>query len=126
MEENQTIQSKSFHCGFGKASSKAVSPPPHAGLQCETKENECAPKHDSAPPRCLNGGQCVDGVSHYSCNCLPGFAGQHCEGDVNECLSRPCHSPGTLDCVQLTNDYKCSCRLGYTGRERTHLASCFC
>ncbi|GIY93907.1 hypothetical protein CEXT_608961 [Caerostris extrusa] len=30
-----------------------------------------------------------------------------CEGDVNECLTDPCSSPGTQDCVQLVNDYRC-------------------
>jgi len=26
-----------------------------------------------------NGGSCVDGVNNYSCNCLVGFTGGHCE-----------------------------------------------
>lgn len=85
------------------------------GLQCEVNEDDCAPKPGSWEPRCLNGGQCVDGVGHYTCTCPPGFTGQQCEGDVNECLSRPCHAPGSLDCVQMVNDYQCRCRLGYTG-----------
>ncbi len=28
---------------------------------------------------CSNGGSCVDGVNSYSCNCLVGFTGDHCE-----------------------------------------------
>ena len=90
-------------------------PPPPAGPQCKVKDNECAPKAGSWGPKCQNGGQCMDGVGRYMCSCPPGFAGEHCEGDVNECLSGPCHAPGSLDCVQLTNDYQCRCRLGYTG-----------
>lgn len=39
-----------------------------------------------------------------------------CEGDVNECLSDPCNRPGTQDCVQLVNDYRCDCKPGYMGR----------
>lgn len=86
------------------------------GLKCEVNEDDCAvQKLGSWEPRCLNGGQCVDGVGRYTCTCPPGFTGQHCEGDVNECLSRPCHTPGSFDCVQLVNDYQCRCRLGYTG-----------
>lgn len=85
------------------------------GLQCEVNEDDCAPKPGSSEPRCLNGGQCVDGVGHYTCSCPSGFVGGHCEGDLNECLSRPCHTPGSLECVQLVNDYQCRCRLGYTG-----------
>lgn len=57
----------------------------------------------------------MDGVGRYTCSCPPGYVGEHCEGDLNECLSGPCHAPGSLDCVQLVNDYQCRCRLGYTG-----------
>lgn len=85
------------------------------GVQCEENVDDCAPKQGSWEPRCLNGGQCLDGIGRYACSCPPGFVGEHCEGDLNECLSRPCHSPGSLDCVQLVNDYQCRCRLGYTG-----------
>ena len=28
---------------------------------------------------CQNGGSCLDGVSNYSCNCLPGYTGSRCE-----------------------------------------------
>lgn len=86
-----------------------------AGDQCEVNVDDCAPQPGSWEPRCLNGGQCLDGIGRYTCSCPAGFVGEHCEGDLNECLSRPCHSPGSLDCVQLVNDYQCRCRLGYTG-----------
>lgn len=85
------------------------------GVQCEVNVDDCAPKSGSWEPRCLNGGQCLDGIGRYTCSCPPGFVGEHCEGDLNECLSGPCHSLGSLDCVQLVNDYQCRCRLGYTG-----------
>ena len=28
---------------------------------------------------CGNNGSCVDGISNYTCNCLEGFTGDHCE-----------------------------------------------
>lgn len=86
----------------------SLHPPP--GLLCEENVDDCA-----RGPRCLNGGQCVDRIGGYSCRCLPGFAGAHCEGDINECLSSPCSSEGSLDCVQLVNDYRCVCRSAFTG-----------
>lgn len=80
------------------------------GLLCEENIDDCA-----GGPHCLNGGQCVDRIGGYSCRCLPGFAGERCEGDINECLSNPCSSEGSLDCIQLTNDYLCVCRSAFTG-----------
>ena len=37
--------------------------------------NECG----SSP--CSNGGQCLDGVNGYTCNCAPSWTGQHCTGE---------------------------------------------
>ena len=28
---------------------------------------------------CHNGGSCVDGINSYSCNCVTGYNGDHCE-----------------------------------------------
>ena len=28
---------------------------------------------------CLNGGSCVDGINSYSCKCVTGYIGNHCE-----------------------------------------------
>ena len=37
--------------------------------------------------QCDNGGSCVDGVNNYSCNCLAGFTGSHCETGMPLCCS---------------------------------------
>lgn len=83
------------------------------GRFCEENVDDCV--SDSGVPRCFNGGQCIDQIGGYSCVCLPGFAGERCEGDINECLSNPCNPRGSLDCVQLINDYTCICRSAFTG-----------
>ena len=30
-------------------------------------------------PPCLNGASCTDGIDAYTCDCVLGFTGQHCE-----------------------------------------------
>lgn len=87
------------------------------GVLCEINDDDCAPpmRLRSAPPKCLNNGTCVDRVGGYRCNCPPGFTGERCEGDINECLSNPCSPSNSLDCIQLPNDYQCICKPGFTG-----------
>ena len=64
---------------------------------------------------CHHGGKCIDRIGGYECHCPPGYVGQRCEGDVNECLSNPCSLPGTAECVQKVNDYECVCKAGWFG-----------
>ena len=70
--------------------------------------NECG----STP--CENSGQCTDGVDEYTCTCMPGFTGLHCETNIDECASSPCHPYGS--CTDQVDDYSCSCAAGFTGR----------
>ena len=60
----------------------------------------------------------MDRIGGYQCVCPPGYVGERCEGDVNECLSDPCDPRGSYNCIQLTNSYRCECRAGYTGMGR--------
>lgn len=42
--------------------------------------------------------------------------GLRCEGDVDECLDRPCHPSGTAACHSLANAFYCQCLPGHTGK----------
>ncbi|XP_078659987.1 uncharacterized protein LOC144904729 [Branchiostoma floridae x Branchiostoma belcheri] len=41
---------------------------------------------------CQNGGICIDGINSYSCHCLPGYEGDHCETSTYSCYK--CSNPG--------------------------------
>lgn len=103
-----------WHCCF-----PLTLPLQSSGVHCEINVDDCTPFTDpvTKEPKCFNKGKCVDGVGGYHCICPPGYVGERCEGDVNECLSNPCDPRGTHSCIQLTNNYRCECRTGYTGKQ---------
>ncbi|XP_051809647.1 protein crumbs homolog 1-like [Acanthochromis polyacanthus] len=60
---------------------------------------------------CFNGGNCSE--ADNACYCLPGFTGQWCEKDVDECISDPCMNGGF--CINYVNSFECVCDLNYSG-----------
>eukprot|EP01043_Picozoa_sp_COSAG02_P093717 COSAG02_NODE_30208_length_555_cov_1.127193_1_plen_171_part_10 len=71
---------------------------------------ECADAltHENA---CHNGGQ---EAPNLSCICAPGWAGNTCDDDVDECLSQPCGDHGSCTTPGV-NYYRCNCDPGYAG-----------
>lgn len=47
--------------------------------------------------------------------CMPGYTGQNCEIEINECQSHPCQNGGT--CIDLVGHYICSCPPGTLGMQ---------
>lgn len=45
------------------------------------------------------------------------LSGSRCQGDINECLSNPCNSFGSLRCIQSANDYQCQCKPSFFGKQ---------
>lgn len=67
---------------------------------------------------CTNGGSCVPapgkplGQGYYVCVCMPGYTGELCEVEIDECNSNPCLH-GT--CADYLDGFQCTCRNGYQG-----------
>lgn len=64
---------------------------------------------------CANGSTCTTVANQFSCKCLPGFTGQKCETDINECdVPGQCQHGGT--CLNLPGSYQCQCPKDFTGQ----------
>lgn len=46
----------------------------------------------------------------YTCFCKPGYHGDACANEIDECRSNPCFNGGA--CTDLINGYNCTCQPG--------------
>ena len=63
-------------------------------------------------------------TGNCSCECKPGFTGDGCATNINECVPDPCQNGGT--CTDGINKYTCDCKPGYYGdncQEETYTAT---
>uniref|UniRef100_A0A8D2DKK3 Crumbs cell polarity complex component 2 n=1 Tax=Sciurus vulgaris TaxID=55149 RepID=A0A8D2DKK3_SCIVU len=115
-------------CLEGLGSFRCLCWPGFTGELCEVDEDECA-----AGP-CHNGGLCLQRsdpalyggaqaafpgsfsfrhAAGFLCRCPPGFEGDDCSVDVDECASQPCLNGG--HCQDLPSGFLCQCQDGYAG-----------
>ena len=84
----------------------------YKGQYCEELDS-CSPTVNP----CQNGANCTEIIAghkmKFNCTCAPGFTGELCETDIDECKSRPCQNGGF--CTDKTNGYECLCGPGSTG-----------
>ena len=52
-------------------------------------------RDDCSTQPCQNGGICRDKVDGFKCECVPGYIGNLCEVNIDECASDPCGQHGT-------------------------------
>ncbi|XP_046549400.1 sushi, von Willebrand factor type A, EGF and pentraxin domain-containing protein 1-like [Haliotis rubra] len=72
--------------------------------------NLCVAKNPCSSLPCMNGATCQASGSTFSCSCLPGYEGFHCQHETDECASQPCKNGAT--CVDRYLDYTCICEPG--------------
>ncbi|XP_071494914.1 sushi, von Willebrand factor type A, EGF and pentraxin domain-containing protein 1-like [Diadema antillarum] len=100
-------QTECIPCPDGTFTHKAGA---HAIQYCQVI-NEC--DFNGRNP-CLNEATCEDLPQGYHCACLPGYTGQNCEVNIDECYNNDaCLNGGT--CLDLVNGYQCSCPTGFHG-----------
>ena len=78
------------------------------GTMCNIKTTDCT-------ARCSGHGQCLDGVPSLICDCNPGFAGEECETNIDDCIRVTCSGNG--QCVDGILSYTCDCNPGFTGED---------
>ena len=61
---------------------------------------------------CMHFGTCVPTPDGFDCECTPGYDGDLCENNIDDCLEEPCVN-GT--CFDEVDAYLCDCEPGYQG-----------
>ncbi|XP_056147811.1 protein crumbs homolog 1-like [Lampris incognitus] len=103
--------------------------PGYEGENCQVDINECELSPCENEGECFQRSQtscttacCLNSVpatfryeesAGFICHCQPGFTGDDCSVNVDECESGPCQNGGS--CEDQVNSYRCLCPDGYTG-----------
>ncbi|VVC29041.1 Hypothetical protein CINCED_3A018849 [Cinara cedri] len=94
------------------------------GNICEENIDDCL--DNGYQSKCKNGGQCIDGINEYTCNCTDtGYTGEDCHIDIDECsdLNVQCGHQG--ECENTEGSFKCLCKDGFCGHYCDLINPCF-
>ncbi|XP_075038685.1 protein crumbs homolog 1 isoform X2 [Mixophyes fleayi] len=101
-------------CVMGTAGYLCICPANFTGQHCRFNRMPstfCG--DDKKNITCYNFSNCTNEQGILGCSCQPGFVGNRCEIDVDECESNPCLNGGL--CQNLPNRFHCFCDLNYAG-----------
>jgi protein crumbs len=80
------------------------------GVNCEIDIDECINN------TCQFGSTCDDQINYYTCICAPGYHGDKCEIEINECDEYlPCKNGAS--CQDKIADYDCMCPEFYNSKQ---------
>ncbi|XP_071264563.1 slit homolog 2 protein isoform X5 [Salvelinus alpinus] len=79
------------------------------GELCEEKLDLCAPELNP----CQHDSKCILTLQGYKCDCTPGYVGDQCELDYDDCEENKCQNGA--QCIDAVNGYTCICPEGYSG-----------
>ena len=55
----------------------------------------------------------MDGVNTFDCMCDPGYTGEVCQTNIDDCVGVNCSGNG--ECMDGVNTFTCECRPGFIG-----------
>ena len=61
---------------------------------------------------CSDHGNCFHGIATFTCSCDPGYTGQRCETNIDDCVNVNCSGHG--NCTDRVNGFDCDCFPGFT------------
>lgn len=57
--------------------------------------------------------RCANATTSYLCECAPGFKGDDCSQNIDECIDNQCKNGAT--CIDDLANYTCQCPIGLEG-----------
>ncbi|KAB0352879.1 hypothetical protein FD754_017736 [Muntiacus muntjak] len=97
-------------CVDGVGNYTCQCPLQYSGRACELLVDFCAP--DLNP--CQHESQCVGTPDGPRCECAPGYTGDNCSENQDDCRDHRCQNGA--QCVDEANGYSCLCTQGYSGQ----------
>ncbi|KAG5849467.1 hypothetical protein ANANG_G00110760 [Anguilla anguilla] len=62
---------------------------------------------------CQHDSKCILTPKGYKCECTPGYVGEQCDVDFDDCQENKCQNGA--QCIDAVNGYTCVCPEGYSG-----------